>query len=310
MEATRRWIGSKNSPTQQTTPTNPARRLLLRPSDQLSSSPTSSSPSSTSTSASGSVVYHEENGGGRAKSGTESETLQKILFAKTKKSEEEMKQYFKRTDSFGKEEPEHVRRIKAEVKKDVVNLVRDRKLYLMEHIALFYLKDSKGTYAKQTYLRLSKNHQVLQFGDLSACVSNGKDFHLPMRIVVSDIGLVEDKTEEQNGGGHHDTEYRIQFFNKVYREWWQLITNNEADHATWLEGLSILTGTGPEGQSALASFQALLEIEYELRLWHHEHADNVFPDAVNPPKNFDFCDGTGMSESIQEHWRISNIVEE
>jgi len=175
---------------------------------------------------------------------------------------------------------------------------------------LFYLKDSKGTYAKQTYLRLSKNHQVLQFGDLSSCVSNGRDFHLPMRIVVSDIGLVEDKTEEQSGTGPHDTEYRIQFFNKVYREWWQLITTNEADHATWFEGLSILTGTGTEAQNSLASFQALLEIEYELRLWQYEHDESVFPEVVNPPNSFDFCDTSDMNENIQEHWRICNIVEE
>jgi len=226
---------------------------------------------------------------------------------KRQKTEEEMKQFFRRTDSFGNE-PDHVKKIKAEVKKDVENLVRDRKLFSMEHITLFFLKDSKGTYAKQTYLRLSKNHQVLQFGDLSACVSNGREFHLPMRIVVSDIGLVEDKTEEPSGT--HDKEYRIQFFNKVYREWWQLVTNNEVDHTTWLEGLSILTGTGQEPQNSLASFQALLEIEYELRLWQYEHDESLFPEAVNPPPNYDFCDPTGMCENTPEHWRICNVVEE
>lgn len=71
-----------------------------------------------------------------------------------------------RIDSFGPdkipaEEPAHVRKLRENVKQDVNDLIKARKLHALESITSFYMKDTKhGKYSK-AYIRLAKNHQVL-----------------------------------------------------------------------------------------------------------------------------------------------------
>lgn len=59
------------------------------------------------------------------------------------------------------QEPDFIQKIKSEAKVDASKLMKERKLMLMQRITSFFMKDSKGSYAKPTYIKLSHNHQVL-----------------------------------------------------------------------------------------------------------------------------------------------------
>jgi len=176
------------------------------------------------------------------------------------------------------------------------------------------MRDSKGSYTKPTYIKLSHNHQVLQFGDLQsiACM-NGRDILLPLRIMVADISLVEDHTE--NSGNHHYSEskdYHIWFFDKVHREGWYLTTSSESDFVAWLEGLQTLIGIGNESSEALQMAKDLCEIDLELRLWEYDNNTNGTrmhpPTVALQPPDFNFCNEGGMQFCL-EHWRICDIYQ-
>jgi len=181
---------------------------------------------------------------------------------------------------------------------------------LMQRLTSFFMKDSKGSYARPTYIKLSHNHQVLQFGDLQSitCV-NGGDIQLPLRIMVADISLVEDRT--QASSQLESKEYHIWIFDKVHREGWDLTTTYKYNFSTWLEGLQTLKGLDTDSAGALQVAKELAEIEVELRLWEHETKainEGRAPQQPAPPANFEFCNANQNTRNIDiEHWKICDI---
>jgi len=198
------------------------------------------------------------------------------------------------------------------VRKDVLRLARERYLFPLETIASFYMKDSKGKFAKYTSLRLSKNHQVLQFGDPETALGdNSREIYFPLEIQVASVSLVEDRCSTEfghNNDGNFD--YHIWFFDKVHREGWDLITKNESDYVIWLKGLRALTGISNESNEFELSIKLLTDIEVEMRLYDAEvQANSLYlrPPTPPAPANFEFSDrgagGAVNANERREDWR-------
>jgi len=305
------------------TPNTP-RRVLLRPVENGGSPVTRDAESNNSTDP---ILKRDSSQipSTKPRNSPDRETLLKPLLKNNKSEEdstrpsnEKSKKAQPHSSPQETQEPEYICKIKADVKTEVLKLMREQKISQMQRITSFFMKDSKGSYAKPTYIKLSHNHQVLQFGEPSSIIRvDGGDVQLPLRIMVSNISLVEDHTERANGGNasSENKEHHIWFFDKVHREGWELITNCESDFTSWLNGLRTLIGLGTETAETLQLAKELTEISIELKLWEKDVSAGTItrmnlPSPRTPKQltDFNFCTNHDISNSL-EHWKICDIID-
>jgi len=224
------------------------------------------------------------------------------------------------------EEPEHVRRIRNEVKKDVFFLIQEKRLADLEESTWFFVKDRRRNGA-EGMLQLQKNHQVIQFYFPED--EKGQYFQ---RLFISDIVSVENVqiknctikrkqtvTSQTNlllpvpEEAMPPALYTIKLLRRNDQETMEFSTDSEADHQRWLEGLEALLGavSANTQNSTLATMNLLTDIEMELRMLQYEEGGVIsIPPVPLPPQNYNFVDAHLQENRSDEkgivetkHWK-------
>jgi len=197
------------------------------------------------------------------------------------------------------EEPEALKKLRTQVKKENLEIVKQQKLaYLVDGCSFKVLKaQQKGKNVAQQYLfaRLSENHQELGYGPISDPTEVPSA--LPNIIVkVGDLnGVVVGQDVPSFNKKKVTEDMATLSFAIVLKDdkgCVEFMANSRDEFVNWTDGLRALMGKPMECAETLDEAKTLVTLEMKVRLLDLEGIDipRETPPVPEPPADFDFVE--------------------
>jgi len=196
------------------------------------------------------------------------------------------------------EEPEAVKKLRTQVKKENLELVKQNKLsYLVDGCTFKVLKaQQKGKNVPQQYLfaKLSENHQELGYGPIpdTSEVPNS----LPNIIKVGELsGVVVGQEVPSFNKKKVSEDMATLSFAIVLKDdkgCVEFMANTRDEFVNWTDGLRALMGKPMECAETLDEAKTLVTLEMKVRLLDLEGIElpKETPSIPEPPPDFDFVE--------------------